>query len=224
MLILGHRGASAERPENTLEAFARAYAVGADGLEFDVRAAADGIPVLAHDRDLQRRAGDPRNVDELPAATLATIDVGDGHAVPTLREAMTLFAGRGFLDVEIKQAGIEAAILTVLADYPEQRWGISSFDWTVLSAVRAQHATCDLWLLAVDSSPALFSTAADLGAAGVALWAQAYTPKVAASLRAAGLETIIWTVNDVAEARRVRDLGAYALCTDDPATLVAALR
>jgi len=224
VLILGHRGASAERPENTLAAFARAYDVGADGLEFDVRASRERTPVLAHDRDLQRRAGDPRNVDELPLADLAGVDVGAGERVPTLREAMARFAGRGFLDVEIKQPGIEAEILAVLADFPAQRWGISSFDWTILQAVRALHPTCDLWLLAVDSSPALFATAQDLDAVGVALWAHAYTTDVAAEIAAAGLQTIVWTVNDVEEARRVRDLGAYGLCTDDPAKMVAALR
>ncbi len=224
MLILGHRGASAERPENTLAAFARAYDVGADGLEFDVRASLERTPVLAHDRDLQRRAGDPRNVDEVALAALATVDVGGGERVPTLRDAMALFAGRGFLDVEIKQPGIEAEILAVLADFPAQRWGISSFDWTVLQAVRALHPTCDLWLLAVESSPAMFATAQDLGAVGVAMWARSYTTDVAAAIAAADLKTIVWTVNNVDDARRVRDLGAYALCTDDPAAMVAAFR
>jgi glycerophosphoryl diester phosphodiesterase len=75
-LIVGHRGASSVAPENTLAAFARAHADGADGIEFDVRLAADGVPVCIHDATLRRTARRPGAVSRLTSAELSEIDVG----------------------------------------------------------------------------------------------------------------------------------------------------
>ena len=75
-LIIAHRGASAEAPENTLAAFRRAIELKPDGVEFDVRLAADGVPVVIHDATLVRTAGLKRRVADLTSAELAKIDVG----------------------------------------------------------------------------------------------------------------------------------------------------
>lgn len=75
-LIIGHRGASAFAPENTLAAFARAFADGADGIEFDVRLARDGVPVVIHDRTLRHTARRAAAVANLTSTRLAEIDVG----------------------------------------------------------------------------------------------------------------------------------------------------
>jgi len=76
VLIIAHRGASAEAPENTLVAFRRAIELGADGVEFDVRLAADGVPVVIHDATLKRTAGIDRRVADITSAELARLDVG----------------------------------------------------------------------------------------------------------------------------------------------------
>ena len=75
-LIIGHRGASAVAPENTLAAFSRAFEDGADGIELDVRLANDGVPVVIHDATLKRIAGDRRSVGEMTSAELARTNVG----------------------------------------------------------------------------------------------------------------------------------------------------
>ncbi|MEZ4625957.1 MAG: glycerophosphodiester phosphodiesterase family protein [Thermomicrobiales bacterium] len=141
MLILGHRGASSAHPENTLEAFAAAYEGGAQGLEFDVRGDANNVPVLSHDRSLERRAGDARNVEELTVAELKSLDVGQGYKIPTFAEALTLAGGRGFLDIEVKQAGIEKEILAAVKGYRGQ-WGISCFDWDCSGNVPIPRSRC----------------------------------------------------------------------------------
>ena len=56
-LIIGHRGASAVAPENSMAAFEAAIAAGADGIEFDVHLSRDGVPVIIHDETLQRTHG-----------------------------------------------------------------------------------------------------------------------------------------------------------------------
>ena len=98
-LVLAHRGDARGRPENTIDALLAALAVpGCDGLEFDVRAARDGTPVLAHDATLRRAssAGASGWID-LATAELAAV------GVPTLREALAALPPRAFLDVELKE-------------------------------------------------------------------------------------------------------------------------
>ena len=219
MLIYGHRGASGEAPENTRLAFERALAAGADGVEFDVRATADGVPVVLHDRGLERTTTGRGNVDELPLAAVRGVDAGEGQPVPTMEEVVDLLAGRLRLDVELKQAGIEREALAVLARVPKTDWAISSFEWAALRAVRRLDATAELWPLASVADEALFAVAAELRATAVALFAGAVDGAVARRCAAAGLGLVAWTVNDVGEARRLRELGVMALCSDVPATI-----
>jgi len=221
MLIYAHRGASVDHPENTLRAFQYALALGVDGIELDVHATADGIPVVIHDRDVERTTNGTGYVDELPLARLETLDAGDGERVPTLAEVLALVGDAAHLDVEIKGTGIEFAVLDVLAHYPALRWAISSFAWDTLRTVRQLTAVAEVWPLAERVDHELFAVAAELGSPAVSLFTGAYTVETAAKLRAAGLRVIVWTVNDPREARRIADLGAFALCTDDPQRISA---
>jgi len=75
-LVMGHRGASAKAPENTLSAFELAMEEGADGVELDVWRCGTGEPVVAHDDDLGRVGGSPLVVRRAPLAALRAVDVG----------------------------------------------------------------------------------------------------------------------------------------------------
>ena len=220
-LIYAHRGASAMYPENTLRAFRQALASGVDGIELDVHATADGIPVVIHDRNVERTTNGTGYVDEIPLARLETFDAGDGERVPTLAEVLALVGDAAHLDVEIKGTGIERAVLDVLAQYPAVRWAISSFAWDTLRAVRQLDPVAEVWPLAERVDDDLIAVVAELGSPAVSLFTGAYTAETAAKLRAAGLRVIVWTVNDPREARRIDDLGAFALCTDDPQRISA---
>ena len=72
MLLLAHRGASADAPENTLTAFAEAARQGADGVELDVMLCASGELVVCHDEKLDRLAGLPWRVQATPLALVNT--------------------------------------------------------------------------------------------------------------------------------------------------------
>jgi len=106
-LIIGHRGASAVAPENTLAAFARAFIDNADGIELDVRLARDGIPVVVHDPTLTHTGSRKARVECLTSDALGKIDVGSAfnrrhrrlarvhyarQTVPTLDAVFTLMA------------------------------------------------------------------------------------------------------------------------------------
>jgi glycerophosphoryl diester phosphodiesterase len=214
--IYAHRGASAIHPENTLRAFRQALSIGVDGIEFDVHATADGIPVIIHDRDVGRTTDGAGYVDDIPLARLQTFDAGDGERVPTLAEVLALVGDAALLDVEIKAIGIERVVLDVLAQHPTVTWAISSFAWDTLRTVRRLDPVAEVWPLAERVGDDLIAIAAELASPTVSLFTGAYAAETAARLHDAGLRAVVWTVNDPREARRVADLGAFALCTDDP--------
>ncbi len=224
MLIYGHRGASGRLPENTLAALRGAIEDAADGVEFDVRATADGVPVLLHDRELGRTTTGSGPIDETSSARLAEARARNGEAVPTLDEVLAVVGDRLRLDVEIKQPGIVPAILTALRAHAHAGYFVSSFDWDCLREARRLDPAAPIWPLSMACDDALFGVAAELGAAGVALAANALDRAAADRLLGAGLEIAVWTVNDAAAAIRVRDLGAAILMTDDPAAMRRALR
>jgi glycerophosphoryl diester phosphodiesterase len=216
MLIYAHRGLSGRYPENTLLAFRQALAAGVDGLEFDVHVTSDGVPVVIHDRDIARTTDGSGNVDEMRLTSVQKLDSGAGERVPTLADVLALAGDAVHLDIEIKGLGAERATLDVLVAFPGARWAVSSFDWGILRELHRLDHRAELWPLTRSVDAALFAIATDLGSPAVALWTDAYTEASASALREAGLRTVIWTVNERAEAERVRALGAYALCTDDP--------
>src|SRR5438876_2738264 len=102
-LVIAHRGASAERPENTLAAFARARRDGADGVELDVMRCGSGEVVVFHDDDLLRLGQRADWTREVPLAELRAIDLGGGERVPLLDEVLEAL-GPMLVNVELKSA------------------------------------------------------------------------------------------------------------------------
>lgn len=150
-LVFGHRGYSAQAPENTLPAFRRAAEAAIPGIELDVRLSRDGIPVVSHDPDLLRLAGVDAAIEELDVAELARADVGSwfssefaGTPVPTLEEVCATFGAAFYYDVEIKHRRgdpepLVDAVLEVIAHrHLTDRVLLSSFHPAVVSAIRAK--------------------------------------------------------------------------------------
>jgi glycerophosphoryl diester phosphodiesterase len=130
--IYAHRGYSAAFPENTLAAFQGALDLGVFGVELDIHASSDGIPVVIHDDDLDGTTNGSGPVTAKSAAELASLDAGNGEGIPTLEEAVALVGGKLHIDIEIKARNCEQGVLDVLARYPKTAAAISAFDWVVL--------------------------------------------------------------------------------------------
>jgi len=213
-LLLGHRGASAHAPENTLRAFRQALALGAEGIECDVQRTADGELVIIHDDEVDRTTNGTGVVGELGYAALAALDAGAGERIPTLDETLrwatdATASGRApFLNLELKMPGTGPDTLAALTrmghDGPI---AISSFDYPSLAETRALNGAVELWLLSPRFTPDLLAQARAIDATCLDLWHSAITAEVAASCAAAGLGLVAWTVNEVADARRLRALG-----------------
>ena len=121
---IGHRGGSAQRPENTLVAYDFSLTNGADGVEFDVWLSADGVPVCHHDFTVDRTTNGTGLVYLKTLAELKALDAGSwfdpayaGEQIPSMVEALDVVVGRGKLFLDIKDAGYVPAIVQVLEDY-----------------------------------------------------------------------------------------------------------
>lgn len=218
--IYAHRGASATLPENTLAAFDAAIQLGSDGIELDIRATSDGVPIVSHDAGLHRAWGISRAIGDLTLDKLRRIAPG----VPTFADVLALVDGRCHLDIEIKEAGVERAVMALLADRPRDRWAISSFDWDVLREIRGLDEAAELWVLCLAPSPGAVDAADSLDATTLAIDHSAVTREEVARLTALGRQVMTWTVNDPARAASLAEWGVAAICTDDPAAMLAALR
>ena len=205
-LILGHRGAPAEAPENTLASFRRAAELGADGIELDVQRSADGRLPLIHDARVERTTDGHGRVGELPWATLAALDAGDGERIPTLDDLLAFAAGRPsfFLNLELKMPGVGPDVLDALARAGYRGpLALSSFDYPTLEEVRRRDAAIELWLLSGRWDDGLLRRARAIGAAHLALEHRLIDPEVAARAAAAGLGLVAWTADAPADLRRL---------------------
>jgi glycerophosphoryl diester phosphodiesterase len=243
-MIVGHRGAAADAPENTVISAQRAWEQGADAVEIDVHASADGHVVVIHDDTLKRTVGRSAPVASLPLAELRELEAGRwkgpefvGARIPTLDEIIATIPEGGRLFVEIK-VGPEIVpeirrVLEATGAGPE-RITIISFHRDTLQAVRKfLPAYPALWLIDDPQAglnlgrppkrPAigeLIAAAKQDGLAGLSFrhsWP--LQPAEADPLRAQALELHVWTVNDPEVARRWISLGAASITTDRPGWL-----
>lgn len=113
-LVIAHRGANAEAPENTLLAFELAIEAGADLVEFDVHVAADGEIVVMHDSSVRRTTDGHGKVQEMSVAELKQLDAGAGQPVPTLQEVINLCKNKIGLCVEVKDKGMAGPLVEAI--------------------------------------------------------------------------------------------------------------
>ncbi|HIY24546.1 MAG TPA: glycerophosphodiester phosphodiesterase [Candidatus Brachybacterium merdigallinarum] len=140
---IAHRGLSPEGAENTLAAFGAALEAGADLLETDVRATADGVAWLLHDETLQRIAQDPRPVAELTGAQMREVRVAGIEPVSRLEDALGEFPDAQFnIDVKVPEA-IASTVTAIARTGSAERICLTSFHGSVAAdaVARVQAAT-----------------------------------------------------------------------------------
>ena len=149
-VIIAHRGASRQAPENTMAAFKRALELGSGGIELDVHLSADGHLVVIHDEQVDRTSNGRGFVRDMTLKELRSLDFGSWFSpefkdekIPELEEVMQLIAGwDGLFNIEIKNGpifypGIEKAVADAIAKYKlTQRTIVSSFNHYSLVEIR----------------------------------------------------------------------------------------
>ena len=240
-LLVAHRGASADAPENTLAALRLGYEQGAEYGECDVRLTRDGEVVLLHDQSLLRTAGVAERGDEFTLAELRGFEVGAwrgerwrGEKIPTLAEALALVAGLGAgteagggrrLVVEVKSGpetlpAVAAALAASGCDAAAVV--LMSFDAAVTAEARRVLPEVERHWLTDERAAAEVLIAKARAAGCTALNVGRRLPIDAgfvASAHAAGVGGFGWAVGDVAEARPLAAAGGGGLTTNRPGAL-----
>lgn len=223
--MIAHRGASADAPENTLAAFRRARADGADGVELDVMRCHSGEVIVFHDDDLRRLGGRDGRTRQTALAALREIDLGGGERVPLLDEALEEL-GPLLVNVELKSAsrlgddGLAAAVAEILARHGSgARALVSSFDPWLLARFgrRAQGIATGLLFAHDQALPLRRAWTAPL-LRPTALHPEARLVDAAAVRRwhARGYALNVWTVDEPAELRLLVALGVDGVITNRP--------
>jgi glycerophosphoryl diester phosphodiesterase len=213
-LRLAHRGDWRAAPENGIAAMQAALEVpGCDGLEFDVRFARDGTPVLLHDATLERVQRIAAPVTDLDVAALARL------GVPTLAEVLSAVGREPFLDIELKAPPNDDLVRVVEAarrsgESRLHRAAISSFDPEIVAWIGARRPAWPRWLNTRELETSTVERAVDLGSEAVAVLWRALDERSVADARAAGLDVIAWTVRRRPTFDRLARLGVMAICVE----------
>ncbi len=230
-LVLGHRGASAEAPENTMAAFRVALGQGADGFELDVWRCAGGEVVVFHDETAERITGRPLVIPGAPLQAVRALDAGAwrgkqwrGERVPLLDEVLDAFPGaivnvelKSRLDRDLGLAGEVARLLRRRRD--ADRVIVSSFDYRLAFAFRTAAPTIPVGLLFDAGRRWQMRTALALRLvrpAAVHPERRLVTPARAREWAQRGLAVNVWTVDEPREVERLCALGAAAIITNLP--------
>ncbi len=235
--VIGHRGACAYAPENTLASIRTAAAQGASWVEFDVRLTREGDLVLMHDDDVRRTTNGKGRVLDLTLAEIGALDAGAwfggafaGERVPTLVETIALLGELGLgANIEIKSGKTETrATAEALARILAAHWRapapplISSFEVPALEAMRAVAPQWPRGLLLKEIGGDWRGLLDRLGAATLNLDHRPLDAGKITIARQAGLPILCYTVNDPARARQLFAWGVNAVFTDRPDALLAA--
>lgn len=226
-LVIAHRGAAAEQPENTMAAFRRAVEVGADAIELDVRLSRDGVPMVIHDPTLDRTTNARGPVAARSAEELA-LHAGGTTGVPTLEEVLREIALPILL--EVKEPGAQEAVAGVLLRMEAAaRVVVASAHDEALDAFRrppflvgaSARDILRLWLAPMQGLPELRCVAYSVpwrhrGVLPVP------TRRFVANAHALGASVHVWTVDDAALAQRLWARGVSGIVTNDPRRLLAA--
>jgi glycerophosphoryl diester phosphodiesterase len=248
--VVAHRGGAALAPENTLEAFSRALAMGADVLEIDLRVSADGAFVLMHDATAERTTSGKGRVKEMSLAELQALDAGyrfvdesggypfrgAGLTVPTLEGVLRRFP-EARLNVEMKEFTSDQArdLCTLLRHHHAlDRVLVSAFPYPPVAAFRescpevatgaTRREVVAFYVLNRLGLGRLFrSPAVTLQVPPRYRGRAVVTPAFLEVARESNRRVQTWTVNDEAEMKRLLEMGVQAIVTDRPDRLHALL-
>jgi glycerophosphoryl diester phosphodiesterase len=230
---VAHRGYSAVAPENTLPAFAAAVLGGATHVEFDVRTTADGVPVVIHDRTLDRTTTGSGHVWEQPFAAVTALDAGawfspayTGVRVPTLAETLELLEPAATeLLLEIKPPATREQVKAIVEVVYERglaaRTTVQSFDPEVVRLVRDAVPDVRRGLLRMRFEADTVGLARELGVVCLnpTVADVLGDPETTAELVAGGVDVMAWTANDMTEWPALAGTAITGLITDRVAEL-----
>lgn len=230
--VIGHRGAAAYAPENTLVAFDKALALGCQCIEFDVMLSLDGEPFVFHDESLKRTTNGQGDLGLVDAAYLQTLDAGKwfsrdykNEKIPHFRDVLQwlIFADIN-ANIEIKPyPGMAKQTATTVMTYLSRYWPqqkplplISSFSIEALYLCRHIGSEVPLGLLMHEWDDNWLIKAQELQCYSIHLYKRELSVARVQAIKAQGYQLFVYTVNNKRHAQKLLDNGIDAIFSDYP--------
>jgi len=215
-LKVGHRGARAYEPENTLRSFRKALELGVNAVELDVRRTKDGELVVIHDNKVDRTTNGRGLVNELTLEEIEKLDAGKGEKIPTLEEALEFLDKKVKILIELKEVGFEDKVLEIVKNKGlEDNVIIISFHEEALRRIRELNNKVETGLIYVRHRNPI--------KAALSLKAQYLLPlyrfthsTLIKKAHDNGLKVIVWTINTLEEAKEYANKGVDGITSDKP--------
>ena len=219
--IMGHRGAPADEPENTLSSFRRALAVGVAAVEMDVQLTKDGRLAVIHDETLDRTTNGRGPLRDFTLAELKNLDAGRGEPIPSLEEVFDLVQGKADLVVELKQPEAAGALL----DFFQKRRAfegttVVSFWHPAVKALKQAEPRLNTGVLLVGcpADPVGLARAARAGT--LALNFRYVNRELVDAAHQQDIKVMVWNIDDPDTLTPYLAMDLDAICTNRPHEII----
>jgi glycerophosphoryl diester phosphodiesterase len=212
MVIIGHRGAKGHAPENTLASFEKAIELGVDMIELDVYCSSDNIPMVIHDKSIDRTTNGSGLVAEHTATALQEL------GIPTLSEVFDLVKTQCEINIEIKNFETVDSVLRLLdtSSFPKDKLLISSFDWNALQEVRFHIESLRIGVLTDSDLKLALAFAKFIKAYAIHPQYTLLTKENTHQIQSQNFKVFPWTVNEPEAIIFVSSLPVDGIITDFP--------
>ncbi|MDR6552013.1 glycerophosphodiester phosphodiesterase family protein [Paenibacillus qinlingensis] len=219
---IAHRGYPVKYIENTLPSFQAACELGFSQLELDVHLSKDGVPIVMHDKTLDRLSDGKGYIKDYTAEELRQFRISGTEVIPTLEEALLLVKDRLIVSIELKQegelyTGLEEAVLEVVrrTGMIEQVYVIS-FDHFSVARMRELDADIPLGLVFHGSMPYVFPFMKEIKGQYLAVKLSFLTERYARMIEEAGIQLVVWPVDRLDEMEMVaKKYPSAIICTNE---------
>ncbi len=219
VLVIGHRGAFYEAPENTMLSFRKAVELGADMIEFDVRMCKSGEIVVIHDADVRRTSDGEGFVREMTLEELRKLDFGEGERIPTLEEVLKFAKDRVYVNIEIKEPDIVEKVVKLVEKHDMvESVIISSFYHHALLKVKEVNPAILTAPLFMHRPVSAKSLANESKSNGLHPFLEFIDDEMIKEAKSESLFVNVWTVDDPEDMRKFVNMGVSGIITNDVST------
>lgn len=220
MIIMGHRGAAALEPENTLLSIKKAMEIGVDAVEIDVHLSKDKEIVIIHDLTLDRTTNGTGLVSNYTLSELKKYDAGKGEAIPTLQEVMELTDKNVKLVIELKQKGTESIVVDqIKKNKLEDNVYVISFWHRLVKNIKETDKNIKTGVLLV-GCPVNTSIADQISADALFMKYTFVDTEIVELSHKNGLKVFIWNIDDPFLIKPFADIGVDGIGSNNPGILV----
>jgi glycerophosphoryl diester phosphodiesterase len=224
MMIIGHRGAAALEPENTLLSIERAMNIGVDAVEIDVHLSKDKELVVIHDATVDRTTNGTGPVSSYTVQEIKRLDAGKGEAIPTLQEVIDFIDRRVMLVIELKEEGTERSVVDlIIQNNLFDKACVISFWHRLVKTVKEMDSRIKTGVLLV-GSPVDACIATQASADALVMKYSFVDREFVKIAHKKGLKVFIWNIDDQDLLKPYVDMGVDAIGTNDPRVLIKYFR